>query len=331
MNLAQYVNTFGQAMLASHGERVHKIAIDAGFTCPNRDGTIGRGGCTFCNNVSFSPHGRKPKPISEQIASGRQVIRKRTGAKKYIAYFQAYTNTYADVCELTRLYDEALKEPDVIGLDIGTRPDCVPDKVLDLLADYQQQGYEVWLELGLQSAFDKTLDHVNRGHGFAEYKQAVLKARGRGIKVCTHLILGLPGESTGHYISSLESVLELGVDGLKFHPLHVVKGTQLANEWRRGEYQPLTMDQYVCDVVELVSRTPDDIIFHRLTGTASSDVLLAPQWCSKKWQVLNAITAMLAQQSRTRIKQTSTFEDNNKNKKKSSTLPSLETLACESV
>ena len=331
MNLAQYVNTFGQAMLASHGERVHKIAIDAGFTCPNRDGTIGRGGCTFCNNVSFSPHGRKPKPISEQIASGRQVIRKRTGAKKYIAYFQAYTNTYADVCELTRLYDEALKEPDVIGLDIGTRPDCVPDKVLDLLADYQQQGYEVWLELGLQSAFDKTLEHINRGHGFAEYKQAVLKARGRGIKVCTHLILGLPGESTGHYISSLESVLELGVDGLKFHPLHVVKGTQLANEWRRGDYQPLTMDQYVCDVVELVSRTPDDIIFHRLTGTASSDVLLAPQWCSKKWQVLNAITAMLAQQSRTRIKQTSTFEDNNKNKKKSSTLPSLETLACESV
>ena len=331
MNLAQYVNTFGQAMLVSHGERVHKIAIDAGFTCPNRDGTIGRGGCTFCNNVSFSPHGRKPKQVSEQIASGRQVIRKRTGAKKYIAYFQAYTNTYADVCELTRLYDEALKEPDVIGLDIGTRPDCVPDKVLDLLADYQQQGYEVWLELGLQSAFDKTLEHVNRGHGFAEYKQAVLKARGRGIKVCTHLILGLPGESTGHYISSLESVLELGVDGLKFHPLHVVKGTQLANEWRRGDYQPLTMDQYVCDVVELVNRTPDDIIFHRLTGTASPDVLLAPQWCSKKWQVLNAITAMLAQQSRARIKQTSTFEDNNKIKKKSSTLPSLETLACESV
>ncbi len=294
MNLAQYVNTFGQAMLASHGERVHKIAIDAGFTCPNRDGSIGRGGCTFCNNVSFSPHGRRPKQIAEQIESGRQVIRKRTGAKKYIAYFQAYTNTYADVCELTRLYDEALQEPDIIGLDIGTRPDCVPDKVLDLLADYQQQGYEVWLELGLQSAHDTTLNHVNRGHGFAEYEQATLKARSRGIKVCTHLILGLPGESTGHHITSLERVLELGVDGLKFHPLHVVKGTQLANEWRRGEYQPLTMDQYVSDVVELVSRTPDEVIFHRLTGTASSDVLLAPQWCSKKWQVLNRITTALA-------------------------------------
>ncbi|NOQ87700.1 MAG: TIGR01212 family radical SAM protein, partial [Gammaproteobacteria bacterium] len=234
----------------------------------------------------------------DQIEAGRQVLRKRTGGNKYIAYFQAYTNTYADVCELTRLYDEALQEPDVIGLDVGTRPDCVPDKVLDLLADYQDKGYEVWLELGLQSAFDETLKHVNRGHGFAEYEEAILKARSRGLNVCTHLILGLPGESTEHHITSLERVLELGVDGLKFHPLHVVKGTQLANEWRRGEYQPLTMDEYVSDVVELINRTPDDVIFHRLTGTASSDVLLAPAWCSKKWQVLNAITAALAKQAR---------------------------------
>lgn len=298
MNLSQYVNTFGQAMLARYGERVHKIAIDAGFTCPNRDGTIGRGGCTFCNNVSFSPNGRRPNQIADQIEAGRKVIRKRTGAKKYIAYFQAYTNTYADVRELTRLYDEALREPDVIGLDVGTRPDCVPDEVLDLLVNYQQQGYEVWLDLGLQSAFDSSLKHVNRGHGFAEYQEAVVRARSRGIKVCTHLILGLPGESTEHYITSLERVLELGVDGLKFHPLHVVKGTQLANEWRRGEYQPLTMEQYVSDVVELIRRTPADVIFHRLTGTASANVLLAPEWCSKKWQVLNRITAQLAKHAK---------------------------------
>jgi len=308
MNLSQYVNTFGQVMLARYGERVHKIAIDAGFTCPNRDGSIGRGGCTFCNNVSFSPNGRNPRKlgrlIAEQIESGRQVIRKRTGAKKYIAYFQAYTNTYADVRELSRLYDEALKEPDIIGLDVGTRPDCVPDKVLDLLVDYQQQGYEVWLDLGLQSAHDATLKHVNRGHGFAEYEQAVLKARSRGIKVCTHLILGLPGETTEHHMTSLKRVLELGVDGLKFHPLHVVKGTQLANEWRRGEYQPLTMDEYVSDVVELVLSTPKDVIFHRLTGTASPDILLAPEWCSKKWQVLNSITAELAK----RVKRINTFD-----------------------
>ena len=283
-------------MLTRYGERVHKIAIDAGLTCPNRDGSIGRGGCTFCNNASFSPNGRKPDPIADQIESGRQVIRKRTGAKKYIAYFQAYTNTYADTQTLSRLYDQALKQPDVIGLDVGTRPDCVADEVLDLLADYQQRGYEVWLELGLQSAHDATLDRVNRGHGFAEYEQALLKARRRGIKVCTHLILGLPGESTNHHIFSLERVLELGVDGLKIHPLHVVKGTRLANEWRRGEYRPLTMDEYVSDVVEIVKRTPDEIIFHRLTGTASSNILLAPEWCSKKWQVLNRITQALAKQ-----------------------------------
>jgi len=323
MILSQYVNTFGQDMLARYGERVHKVAIDAGFTCPNRDGSIGRGGCTFCNNVSFSPNGRQPKPIGEQIEAGRQVIRKRTGAKKYIAYFQAYTNTYADVLELTQLYDEALKEPDVIGLAVGTRPDCVPDKVLDLLVNYQQQGYEVWLELGLQSAHDDSLKHVNRGHGFAEYEEAVVKARSRGLKVCTHLILGLPGEATEHHIYSLQRVLELGVDGLKFHPLHVVKGTQLANEWRRGEYQPMSMQEYVYDVVELIKRTPDDVIFHRLTGTASENVLLAPSWCSKKWQVLNAITQALAKQAR-RVEAA-------ENQKASSSVFVPETPACVTV
>ena len=296
MNLANHINTFGQSTLKRYGERVHKIAIDAGFTCPNRDGSIGIGGCTFCNNISFSPNGRKPNLISEQINSGRKVIRKRTGAKKYIAYFQAYTNTYAEAKDLIHLYNQALNENDVIGLAIGTRPDCVSDEVLELLSNYQQQGYEIWLELGLQSAHNKTLERVNRGHGFSEYEQTTLKARQRGIKVCTHLIIGLPGESTEHYLSSLEHVLELGVDGLKFHPLHVVKGTQLANEWRRGEYQPLTMNQYVDDIVELIKRTPGDIIFHRVTGTASSNILLAPSWCSKKWQVLNAITTALAKQ-----------------------------------
>ncbi len=302
MNLAQYVNTFGQYLLQRYGERVHKVAIDAGFTCPNRDGSIGRGGCSFCNNVSFSPNGRQTglmdkQIIAEQIEAGRQVIRKRTGAKKYIAYFQAYTNTYADTQALARLYELALTEIDVIGLAIGTRPDCVADDLLDLLVAYQQQGYEVWLELGLQSAFDATLKRVNRGHGFAEYEQTLLKARARGLKVCTHLILGLPGENSQHYQRSLQRVLELGVDGLKFHPLHVVKGTRLANTWRHGEYRPLTLDDYVNNVVELVKQTPDEVIFHRLTGTAPTNILLAPSWCTKKWLVLNKITALLAGQT----------------------------------
>ena len=290
MILSDYVNTFGQAMLERHGERVHKLALNASFTCPNRDGSKGRGGCTFCNNVSFNPNGRDPSPICVQIDAGRRVIRKRTGAHKYLAYFQAYTNTYADVEELARLYDQALAEPDVIGLSVGTRPDCVQDPVLDLLAAYQQQGHEVWLELGLQSAFDDTLERVNRGHGFEEYRSAVRRAHSRGLQVCTHLIIGLPGESRSHCETTLKRVVEYGVEGLKLHPLHVVKGTMLANQWRRGEYTPLTLDAYVSIAADLIELTPPGIIYHRVTGTAASDILLAPAWCSWKWRVLNRIS-----------------------------------------
>ncbi len=295
MPLSSYVHTFGQAMISRYKQRVHKVAIDANFTCPNRDGSIGRGGCTFCNNVSFSPNGRQPESIAQQINNGRCVIRKRTGAKKYIAYFQAYTNTYDDISVLKKRYDKALAEPDVIGLAIGTRPDCVPDKVLDLLASYHDAGYEIWLELGLQSSFDKTLQRVNRGHGYKEYRLAVKAARQRGLQVCTHLIIGLPGETNLHARISLLRTMELGVDGIKLHPLHVVKGTQLANQWRKKEYQPLEMADYINTVADLVELTPAKIIYHRLTGTASKNILLAPAWCSQKWNVLNAIESELKQ------------------------------------
>ena len=295
MALSDYVNTFGQYLLKRHGERVHKLAINAGFTCPNRDGSKGRGGCTFCNNSSFSPNARKEPDVFEQIESGRRVLAKRTGAKKFLAYFQAYTNTYDDPAKLKARYDSALAEPDVIGLAIGTRPDCVPPKVLDLLATYRDKGYEVWLELGLQSAFDHTLQRVNRGHGFDEYREAVAAARERGLPVCTHLIVGLPGEEHIHNLFSLERVLDLGVEGLKLHPLHVVKGTMLANQWRRHEYTPWTMQEYVKVVADMVERTPPEVIYHRLTGTAEEKLLLAPGWCNWKWRVLNAIERELAQ------------------------------------
>ncbi len=293
--LSDLVNTFGQDLKRRYGERVHKLAINAGFTCPNRDGSKGRGGCTFCNNVSFSPNARSEPDVLEQLASGRQVLEKRTGAKKFLAYFQAYTNTYADVDALDRIYRQALSEQDVVGLSIGTRPDCVPPAVLDLLASYQDQGHEIWLELGLQSAFDHTLERVNRGHGFAEYRQAAAAAHARGLAVCTHLIVGLPGERAGDSLLSLDRVLELGVQGLKIHPLHVVKGTRLANQWRREEYRPLQFGEYVDAVVQMVARTPADVVYHRLTGTAQESVLLAPQWCNWKWRVLNAITRKLAE------------------------------------
>jgi radical SAM protein (TIGR01212 family) len=295
MYLTDYVHTFGRASSERYGQRVHKLAIDAAFTCPNRDGSKGRGGCTFCNNSSFSPNGRQPLPVAAQIEAGRRVIRKRTGARRYLAYFQAYTNTYADPAHLRQLYDSALTEPDVVGLSVGTRPDCVPEAVLDLLADYQARGYEVWLELGLQSSFDKTLHAVKRGHGYDEYRNAVKAARARGLQVCTHLILGLPGETAWHSHVTLERVLTEGVDGLKLHPLHVVKGTQLANIWRRGNYQPLTLDEYIRTVADMVELTPPEVVFHRLTGTAAESILLAPRWCSQKWRVLNGIAQELQQ------------------------------------
>ncbi|MBU0655261.1 MAG: TIGR01212 family radical SAM protein [Gammaproteobacteria bacterium] len=293
MNLAKHLNTFGQYLLRRHGERVHKLALNASFTCPNRDGSIGRGGCTFCNNASFNPQGRQPPSVAQQIAAGRAVLAKRTGAKKFLAYFQAYTNTYAALEVLKPLYGQALAEPDVIGLSVGTRPDCVPDAVLDLLASYRDQGHEVWLELGLQSSFDYTLRRVNRGHGFAEYADTVRRAHARQLPVCTHLIAGLPGERTSHSRITLARVLELGVEGLKLHPLHVVRGTQLANEWRRGEYQPLTLDEYVELVVDLIHHTPPEVTFHRVSATAAPEILLAPDWCSKKWLVLNRIAEQL--------------------------------------
>lgn len=289
MVLSDRIHTYGQYLLRRHGERVHKIALDAGLTCPNRDGSKGIGGCTFCNNESFSPNGRTPPTLQEQLSSGRTAITRRTRAKKFIAYFQAYTNTYAKIEQLRAMYEEALAEPDVIGLSIGTRPDCVPLEVLDLLAGYRERGVEIVLELGLQSAFDETLNKVNRGHGLAEYLATTTAARERGIPVCAHLIVGLPGETETHYHASLDIVIEHGVDGLKLHPLHIVKHTVLANEWRRGEYQPLSQEDYTRIVADLIERTPEEIVYHRVTGTASRDILLAPEWCSKKWDVLNKI------------------------------------------
>lgn len=318
MTLANRVHTFGQYLLTRHGERVHKVALDAGFTCPNRDGSLGIGGCTFCNNQSFNPscaneagttpevvspikpltsatvaRKRGPESLAVQFSRARAAIGKATGARKFLAYFQAYTNTYAAVESLRYLYDQALAEEGVIGLSVGTRPDCVPPAVLDLLVHYRDAGHEVWLELGLQSAFDATLLRVNRGHGLAEYTQAVKAARMRGLPVCTHLIAGLPGEEDWHVHETLNRVLELGVDGLKLHPLHVVTHTVLAQQWRRGEYEPMRQSHFVALAASLIERTPWEIPYHRVTATAGPDLLLAPLWCQSKWRVLNAIEAEL--------------------------------------
>jgi hypothetical protein len=295
MILSDRINTLGQNLLHRHGERVHKIALDAGFTCPNRDGTKGRGGCSFCNNVSFSPDADVRLELGAQIAKARLAIAKRTRAQKFIAYFQAYTNTYDKVDALEVLYRVALDEPDMVGIAVGTRPDCVTSDVLDLLDRFRDQGQEVWLELGLQSSFDKTLERINRGHTFAEYRSTAVAARQRGIPLCTHLIVGLPGETETHCHATLDRVLEIGVDGLKLHPLHVVKHTLLAHQWRQGEYLPLAREEYIGMAANLIERTPGDIVYHRVTATATRDILLAPGWCAEKWNVLNGIESELRQ------------------------------------
>ncbi|WP_394146748.1 TIGR01212 family radical SAM protein [Shewanella atlantica] len=287
MGLDQYVYTFGVFCKNQFGERLKKLTIDAKFTCPNRDGTLGKGGCTYCNVASFNHEHGTELSIQEQLAQGRERVAGRSS--KYIAYFQAYTSTYDEYQVLKSKYDEAIEDPDIVGLCVGTRPDCVSDDVIELLASYQSRGIEVWLELGLQSANDKTLKRINRGHLMADYVDTVTRARARGIKVCTHLILGLPGEEHQDYLNSLRAVLAAGVDGLKLHPLHIVEGSTMAKAWRNDRMKLLTVQEYAYSVGELIRNTPKDIIFHRVTAYAKKPMLLAPDWCAFRWDGLVAI------------------------------------------
>jgi len=294
------VFSFGDYLKRQFDVRVHKVTVNADMSCPNRDGSKATGGCIYCNNKSFNPNRLRGNPdIESQIEAGKQVVRKRTGAQKVLAYFQAYSNTYAPLPYLEELYERALNHPGVVGLVIGTRPDCVSPAVLELLASYQQRGFEIWLEYGLQSAHDVTLARINRGHGFAEYADTVRKTRAMGLPVCTHLILGLPGEDETMMMQSLERALAVGLDGLKFHPLHVVRQTRLAYEWKNGNVPLLEQQAYVSLVCDMLERVPADCVIHRLTGTASEDILLAPEWCSGKWQVINAIYAEMTHRNST--------------------------------
>lgn len=242
MQLHTVVNMFGADLQRRYGEKIHKITLHGGFSCPNRDGTLGRGGCTFCNVASFADENAQYDSIEEQLS---QQSGKITRAKRYLAYFQAYTSTYAEVELLREMYESALTQADVVGLCVGTRPDCVPEAVLDLLQSYQQQGYEVWLELGLQTAHDKTLKRINRGHDFACYQATTWAARERGLKVCCHLISGLPGETAADNLITLERVLETGVEGIKLHPLHIVEGSTMAKAWRAGRLPTISLEEYV--------------------------------------------------------------------------------------
>jgi len=288
--LHELVNTIGQDLQRRYGEKVHKLTLHGGFNCPNRDGTIGRGGCTFCNVASFADEQTQVKSIREQLTDRAGEVQR---AKKYLAYFQAYTNTYAEVQVLRNMYEEALTQADIVGLCVGTRPDCVPQAVLDLLSEYRQKGYEIWLELGLQTANNDTLKRINRGHDFECYAEITRKARALGIKVCTHLIIGLPKETPEDYHQTLNKVLEVGTDGIKLHPLHIVDGSTMAKAWRAGKIQELDLDEYIAIATDLIRHTPPEVVFHRVTATARRPTLLAPIWGEQRWLAMTSIGSQL--------------------------------------
>lgn len=271
---------FGGDLQRRYGEKVHKLTLHGGFNCPNRDGTLGRGGCTFCNVASFADERMQQQSIAEQLALQAGKVNR---ARRYLAYFQAYTSTYAEVQTLAELYRQALRQTDMVGICVGTRPDCVPAAVLDLLADYRQQGYEVWLELGLQTASDRTLRRINRGHDFACYQRTTRLARERGLKVCSHLIVGLPGEDGERAMHTLNAVLDTGVDGIKLHPLHIVDGSTMARAWRAGRLTELPLEHYIAWAGEMIRHTPAAVVYHRISASARRPTLLAPLWCENRW------------------------------------------------
>lgn len=292
MQLHHVVNTLGSHLERHYGEKIYKLTLHGGFTCPNRDGELGKGGCTFCNVASIIDESIQVKSIEAQLQHQAQQMKK---SKRYLAYFQAYTSTYAEVDILKAQYESAIAQADIVGICVGTRPDCVPEEALDLLANYRAKGYEVWLELGLQTAHDRTLHAINRGHTFQDYVNTTKKARERGIPVCTHLIAGLPNEGAAECQQTLEAVLNVGVDGLKLHPLHIVEGSIMAKAWRAGKQAVLSLEEYVEIAGDLIRKTPKDIIYHRISANARKPTLLAPDWCENHWESMNAVYQNLRQ------------------------------------
>jgi radical SAM protein (TIGR01212 family) len=286
------LNTYFRSLF---GSRVHKVTVDAGLTCPNRDGTLSTGGCIYCN-AKGSGTGAHQKGISitQQIERSKVRIARRFKTNKLMAYFQAFTNTYAPVAHLKALWDEALAVDGVVGLAIGTRPDCVEPAVLDLLESYAR-SHLIWIEYGLQSAHDQTLTRINRGHDFACFERTVSATRNRGINICAHVILGLPGESRRQMLETADAVAALGIDGVKLHLLYVVRGTALETIYRQGHYHPLERQAYADLVCEFIERLPKAMIIQRLTGDPHPHELIAPQWSLQKRETMELIDQCFAQ------------------------------------
>ncbi len=278
------------------GCRVRKITVDAGLTCPNRDGTVGIGGCIYCNERGSGTGASRTLSVGEQIQSAKEFMRRRYGVGKYIVYFQSFSNTYAPVERLERLYGEALDTEDIVGLAIGTRPDCVPEETLDLIGDVGRRTY-VTLEYGLQSAHDATLALINRGHGFEAFREAVERTRRRNIDVTVHVILGLPGETKADMLETARVIGSMGIRGVKIHLLYVVRGTRLHDMFASGEYTCLTRDAYADIVADFLAVLPPDMVIHRLTGDPHRDELVAPEWALDKEANLAAIRHVMEERN----------------------------------
>ena len=277
------------------GARVQKVSVDAGFTCPNVDGTVATGGCTFCDNRSFSPSRRLPRAgIRGQIDQSIARMRRRyRNCQMFLAYFQPATNTYAPVARLRPLYQEALAHPQIVGLVIGTRPDCVPEDVLDLLEEFAGRKY-LSVEYGMQTMHDRSLDWMNRGHHHDAMIDAVVRSRGRGFEIGTHVMLGLPGESRDDMLATARELERLGVDAVKIHNLYCVKNTPLADQVARGEVRLLERAEYVEIVVDFIEQLPATMIVDRISGDAPPDYFVGPSWCLDKPAVKAAVLAEFA-------------------------------------
>lgn len=277
-----------------YGERLQKLVLDAGFGCPNRDGTVGFGGCTYCDNAAFHPGYSTPgKTLAQQIDEGIEFHRIRyRNATHYLAYFQAYSNTYAPTARLRQLYSEALAHPSVVGLVIGTRPDCVDDEKLDYLAELQEQGHVIQLELGIESCYDSVLEHINRGHDFDCARNAVEAAASRGLRTCAHFILGLPGETRGMMLDSCDAISSLPLHSVKFHQLQIVKGTAMEREYAEHpeRFEQFSLDEYLDFMTDMLERLRPDLYIDRVAGEVPPRFVGESRWgMVRNFQILHML------------------------------------------
>jgi len=280
---------FNRFLKGKFGERVQKVTLDAGLGCPNRDGVKGWGGCIYCDRQGSGSGAREDHPdLRSQALAGMERLAKRYKARKFIAYFQSFSNTYAPVETLRSLYNEVVNLPNVVGLSVGTRADCINKEILELLSSYTPR-LMVWLELGLQSSHDETLYFINRGHTFQDFLEGYQIARNYPLLICLHVIIGLPGEHQNHVLTTADEVARLKPDGIKIHSLYINKGTVLDKLFREGEYNPLEQREFVdlaCDFLELI---PPNTVIQRLTGDPRPEELVAPEWTLRKQETLNLI------------------------------------------